>query len=228
MVGALLPALLLGFLAQEGGAPNTVVASGAAVKTLVGDQATLGVWIEVKKPDSAAARAAAESLRARVVQAARNTLPSPRAYKPLDIDVYSEGETFADARGGAAKPGAYRARAGLEIVGVDLARVDAVAKAVGTVEGANAVPVRYGFKDEAAVRRTILKDAFNEARRKAQETAEAAGLRLGEVYLLDAGAGPTFQQLFEGTSQNGMLLQSAPMKSIRVAASVTVRFRLVK
>ena len=232
MVGAMLfPFLVLtSASAQDGQASNLVTVTGAAEKTLIADQATLSVGGDASNADLATARSTAERIRDRAAEAARKAIPKAKVFRVLPPTIYPEYESFARGPGETAKVKNYLVRANMEIGGVDLDKLDALKKTVAAAGGSGAEPVEYGFKDASAVRRAVLREAFLDAQSKAREIAGAAGLKLGEVSLIEGGAGPTISPVYV----DGPLLPQSSMSSavltnkLRVNGSLNVRFRLVR
>ena len=223
MLTALAATLLL---AQ--GSPNLVVATGSAELTLPADSAVVRITASSTDTVSDAAKQGANSLLVRAKMAA----PSSTLFGEASVGANAEFGT-PSANGGLG-PSAplpvkdYVGYAWIEARGVPFDRADAMVKAVGAVDGASASVTEYGVKDEGAARRIALKAAFVDAKTKAQEAADAAGLKLGAVYLLDAGNGATLRSGFEAFGSPGVPgYRVTPTKFITARANVTVRFFLV-
>ena len=231
MVGLFALPLLLAASSQAADAPNRVRSSGNATVYADADVASVGAYAEGQGEDEASANGALERLLQAWSRAARPFARGPKGLTLTETSRYSQGGNTGlggggIGSGGPAAPRVYHARGGVTVEDVDLGRLSALFAAVAGVKGVSP-SVSYSVRDAGALRKRALREAFLDARRKAQESAEAAGMRLGEPYLVDAGNGAS---LTDADRSGEPYDATKPARTHRIVATaaVQVEFRLLK
>jgi len=122
------------------------------------------------------------------------------------------------------------------IVSIDLDNLALIGPVIdaGLTAGANQLEgVRFGLKNDAAVREKALRQAVADARRKAEAMADALGVRLAGVLEANEGGVSVITQ-DEGVSARFMAAQaggaSTPVSpgELEVRASVTVKYLIAR
>ena len=184
---ALVPALALAQtpqlpMAQSAGA-LTVSGSG----TVYGqpDQATLELGVNLADEDLGAALEAANAAVAEVMAALREAGVAHDDIRTSYFNIWQEQPYTPE--GGPSTP-LYRVNNILSVTVRDTERVSAVLD--GAVRaGANAVnSVQYTIADPEALAQEAREKAFANARAKAEQLAQLAGLELGEVLMISDGS----------------------------------------
>lgn len=235
MIGA---SLLFVLAAQSPTEPSVVVAVGSADRWVGADAAIVTLTVTGQADQESAAAVDARSSVERVLMALRKAMPDPKAFQVLPASVspgfpFASGGSYPGAFGGLSEasrptvPNAhYECRQTVEVEIDDLDRLSNFVKvATGTEAG---VSVRFTVHDSSTARRAVLKAAFEDARVKGEESAQAAGFRLGEVYQIETGVGATIiPSPFVGRMAVGHPLEfSKP--NVLAHATLTVRFYLLK
>ncbi len=197
MTGTLLLASLL--ITQGAASPNLVVATGAAEKIVDADSAKVFLYTNADDLDAAVARKSVRANAERIVASLKRSPLDGIAYRIDDPSTNAEYEQTAVVGGPSAAMGFSEARKfarfhAFERITVqidDLRTLPEFIRNATLTEGASVSSVSYGVRDETGLRTAVLRNAFEDARRTAEETASAMGLHLGDVYLADVGSGPT-------------------------------------
>lgn len=216
------PLLLSVLLRQGADAPNLIAASGSGQIVVPADQASVYVEGEALTSDPLTATKAAEDVRHRIKETAQKIVADSALYRQFDPVLVPPVEANASS-----SPSNYLVRAGLRIDGIALSKTAPLLTALEPLKGSNGISLDYGLKDPSAARRAVLHAAFLDAKVKAQEAADAAGLKLGDVFVIEAGDGAKLSPVYEDHG-GGIDPHPVLLKSLRAVAAITVRFRLVK
>ncbi|GEM_PF-5403786 len=234
MVGA----ALLSFVLYRTQGANLVSTSGQAEQTLKADVVNVSVTARTFDADSGTASKFTTTATAKARAALLSALPGAKIFPTQDAEPRPEYEpSGGSGLGGGGFGGGqeasvpkikgYSAESGFRVEGLDDVQIDRLTKAVSGIDGTAANIDSYGVKDPAAARKAVLRAAFLDAREKAEESASAAGCRLGAVALLES-EGASLTPWFEPSqSPPGMVLGRRPVKKVVARASVKVRFYLI-
>ena len=159
----------------------TIAADGIGTATLTPDLATFGAGVERVARTSSAARRAANRRMAAVLRAVRTGGVAPADIRTAGLSVRRE-RVRRRIR--------YRAEQSIVVTVRDVSRLGPLLDAVAAA-GADAVgEPDYGFADPSVGRMQATRDAMADARRRADDAAAVAGLRITGVrtVVLDPGS----------------------------------------
>jgi len=159
----------------------TIAADGIGTATLTPDLATFGAGVERVARSSSAARRAANRRMAAVLRAVRAGGVAPADIRTAGLSVRRE-RVRRRIR--------YRAEQSIVVTVRDVSKLGPLLDAVA-VAGADAVgEPDYGFADASVGRMQATRDAMADARRRADDAAAVAGLRITGVrtVVLDPGS----------------------------------------
>lgn len=222
-------------MAQDGTAPNVVVATGTADRWTMADSATAFVSVSAKSESASEAKTLAQGKAGRVVASLQKVVPDSKSYEvlsPFANPEYAQQVAFNPGTSGGFAPApsitGYLGGVSVRVRIENLSSLDAFVKAANGLEDARLGEVRFVLRDPAALRKAAIGDAFEDARRKAQETAESIGKHLGDVYRIDAGEGATITEPTLSTrSIDGQSIDRTKYQ-VGSHAKVVVQFRLTK
>lgn len=229
----LMAVLAAGSLAGTGGAgaqqsvpaPAVIEVTGAAVVSMVPDQAWVPITVQAREETSASAtlrnEQAVASLKTLIREtgiAATDAKINPVRVAPKTRPVPAP-QTPGAARGG--EPDGYEATTQVRIFFRDLGKIDRFLDAVRDIPGAKPGMVAYSVLDPSAGAETARKAAFDAARRKAEKMAAMAGLKLGRLVRITT---PTRDPMaiVSGMARpmDGMPLQIQTDDVVRITADV--------
>ena len=182
-------ALVLGLSAAL--ADQTVTVTGSGEVLVTADTAVVTVGVSIRKPDALQAQSAANEVIAGIISALTGA-----GFDEEDISTgYVSLWGVYDYNGVTETISAYNASSNLAVRVTDMARVgEVIDLAFGA--GANTLDgVEFSVSDDAAARDQAMKNAVEDAKKKAAVLAEAAGLgeleiksiQDGNVYSFDSG-----------------------------------------
>ena len=210
--------------AQEPASGPVIVATGRGEVRLPPDVAIVHLVIAARA--STATAAATET--ARRVRAVTDTLRhwslAPEITAPVAFEVHTN-EAYAEAR-----LVDYEAKAVLTVRVREFARLAAIVDGA-LAAGATTVPsIRFESDTADAARMHAFGRAYDQARRKAEAIARAAGVTLGQLVLLDTGrdydVGSAMDEyIFDDPMIAGT---RTPRRDVAVSASVSATWRLVE
>lgn len=196
MMGLLMVAIILAFGTGRSAAPASVAAQasqgeppglsvvGDGAATARPDQATLSTGVQVTRASPSEALAEASRVT-EVVLAKLDELGIPRtSVQTSGLSIFPVYDN--SPRPGGGEPPIVGYRAGLQMT-IVIANLDQVGRVIDGVVGAGANQVgglRFGIRDEAALRHQALQEAFRVARAKADILAGAAGAKVGAVLVI--------------------------------------------
>ena len=182
------------------------------------DQCQLQIALNCMTNEAAVALSTCAALAARVISAIEEVDGARCDVQTVGISV----QDFFDhsQQRVTAKTGTYQLR-------VTVRPIDAVGSlltALGAVAG-EALAVR-GFqlsvRDPEPLRSEARRLAVEDARRRAVELAQAAGIRLGPIVVLEDGAGVPAQALWRATAMSAGAATDVPIEAGEVSARSTV------
>jgi uncharacterized protein len=156
----------------------TIAADGLGTATLTPDVADFGAAVERLAPTSRGARNATN----RRMAAVRNAI---KAAGVADADVRTVGLTIQRERVGKKKRVRYRAQ---QAISIHVRNVAGLAPLIDAVASAGADQIgdpEFGFADPSAGRTLATRAALADARRRADDAAAVAGLRITGVRTVD-------------------------------------------
>jgi uncharacterized protein YggE len=178
-------------IAQDPAPPRSLIVNGAGEVAVAPDLAELSFAVETTAPTAAAAvadnarksTALADALRKQIAEAGK---VSTTRYS---VDsVYEQRE-----RGAAAAPPRIIGYVARNQVRAETRAIDSLGKLIdaATQAGANQIDgLEFTLKDRAQAQRDALQRAGEDARRQAEASAAALGVKLGKVLSASAGASP--------------------------------------
>ncbi len=209
---------------------DTVTVSGLGMVKAGPDEAVLTVMVENDAPDAAQAldanskqmtlvldRLKAEGLDETVLQTANVAVYPNRVYNPDTGKETLEG---------------YRAQNSIRVTLADLSKVGGIF-AAATEAGATSVNgPEWRLNDDTAAVAQALDEAFSKARAKAEALATAAGLKLGDLVLMQESGSTMPPVMYEegiraGLADSALKVPINPL-DLEINASVTLTYRLVK
>jgi uncharacterized protein YggE len=152
----------------------TITADGTGTATLTPDVADFSAAVSRRAPTSRAARNAANRRMAAVLAAAK-------ASGIADADVRTVGLTIDRERVGKRKRIRYRAEQAVSIHVRDVAKLGPLIDAVADAGADQIGDPDFGFADPSAGRTLATRAALADARRRADDAAAVAGLRITGV-----------------------------------------------
>jgi uncharacterized protein len=195
----------------------TVTGNGEARATP--DRATLTFSVQDEAPTAAKAQAANAAAVRELIAALKNAGVQAKDLKTEHFDVSPQYDADRDARSHG-----YLANSMVSVSNQPLDRASRLAE-TGVAAGADSVSgPSLDVADRDAEYRAALKDAFADARTKAEELAAAAGVSLGEVTAIVEGSQPQpYYALAERAAD-----AKAPIEpgSEHITAVVTVTFAI--
>jgi uncharacterized protein YggE len=216
-------------LAEPPGAPTssdaeTVTVTGTGHVSVPPDLMHVEVGVSVTRPTVAEAREVADQRARAVIDAVRgagvaeadvqtaNYSIQPHYRYPQDAARVLEGFTVTNT-----------VRATVR----DLANAGAVIDAAATAGGDEAIVsgVSFGLTDPAEAQRGARQEAWDDARRTAEQLAELAGRRLGPVIAISETSTPTPPPVPVPRAEQDATVPIAP-GSIVQSVSITVHYRL--
>ncbi len=161
----------------------TVVADGEA--NARPDQAWISVGVEVTKPTAAAALAEANAATEAVLAKIDQLGISRDNVQTTGVSLYPMMDGGPRPVDGATPTiTGYRAGNHLTVLVSDMGKVGQVLDALVSAGATNVGGVRFGLKDDSALRMQALEEALKSARPKAEAMARGLGLKAGEVLLV--------------------------------------------
>ena len=205
----------------------SVVVTGEADVARPPDEAEVVVGGVAQASSAAAAQSALNASIGRVIEALEAAGVPPRNLRSTGISVQPVYEMSGTERDSPEIRG-YRATNAVAVI-VDPARVGPVIDAAMKA-GANRIEgVTFRLRDDTMARRTVLREAFREARAKAQAIASEGGFRLGEVLEVVETIGPVPElRTTDWTGLTVRPLEVTPVEpgTLELRAGVSVRFAI--
>ena len=228
LAAVLIPTLAFPTVAQEGGAANypmntiTVVGTGSAASEPT--VANVNIGVRTNEPDVTMAFSNNSTTVDAVIEAIVGAGVARENIQTTNLNVYM----IEDMPIGPDTPRNYRYEVNndLRIRVDDAARVDEVI-AAGMSAGANNIyGLTFGFGEENTLESTARAEAMADARARAQELANLAGARLGDIVVINdatsIGGSPTFDKF--GFGGGGMPIEVGQLSTV---AQVQVTFELI-
>lgn len=222
-----LPLLLISAVAfaQESSPPEIRV-TGEAVRSIEPDQAELDVGV-ITQAQSASSAAEINAGKVDAVLSALRELLGPEA--KLETVRYMVQPNYDRPRGGGAPSiTSYTASNVVRATALPMDQAGALIDAA-TKAGANKVErLVFTVKDSETERLFALADAARQARRKAGAIAEALGLQVGTISMVEEGASSDVVPYAVRSMVQAEQAVATPIEagSIEVRASVTLRVRV--
>ncbi|MHB8869220.1 MAG: SIMPL domain-containing protein [Thermoleophilia bacterium] len=209
---------------------DTVTVSGQGMVKAGPDEAVLTVMVENDAPDAAQAldanskqmtavldRLKAEGLDESVLQTANVAVYPNRAYNP------DTGKETLES---------YRAQNSIRVTLADLSKVGGIFAAATEAGANNVMGPEWRLNDDTAAVGQALDEAFSKARAKAEALATAAGLKLGDLVLMQESGSTMPPVMYEDTKRAEafdatMAVPINPL-DLEINASVTLTYRLAK
>ncbi|MHB0980318.1 MAG: SIMPL domain-containing protein [Thermoleophilia bacterium] len=209
---------------------DTVTVSGQGMVKAGPDEAVLTVMVENDAPDAAQAldanskqmtkvldRLKAEGLDESVLQTANVAVYPNRVYNPDTGKETVEG---------------YRAQNSIRVTLTDLSKVGGIFAAATDAGANNVMGPEWRLNDDTAAVAQALDEAFSKARAKAEALATAAGLKLGDLVLMQESGSTMPPVMYEearagAAADVSMAVPINPL-DLEINASVTLTYRLAK
>lgn len=210
---------------------DTVTVGGQGMVKAGPDEAVLTVMVENDAPDAAQAldanskqmtlvldRLKAEGLDESVLQTANVAVYPNRVYNP------DTGKETLES---------YRAQNSIRVTLADLSTVGAIFAAATEAGANNVMGPEWRLNDDTAAVGQALDEAFSKARAKAEALATAAGLKLGDLVLMQESGSSMPPIMYESRATAAGMdagLKEVPINplDLEINASVTLTYRLVK
>jgi hypothetical protein len=211
---------------------DTVTVSGQGMVKAGPDEAVLTVMVENDAPDAAQAldanskqmtkvldRLKAEGLDESVLQTANVAVYPNRVYNPDTGKETLEG---------------YRAQNSIRVTLTDLSKVGGIFAAATEAGATNVMGPEWRLNDDTAAVAQALDEAFSKARAKAEALAAAAGLKLGDLVLVQESGSSMPPVMYEEARDMALATQAGskavPINplDLEINASVTLTYRLAK
>ena len=116
----------------------------------------------------------------------------------------------------------YEARNTVTAKSEDIEKVGAMLDALVSAGANNINGINFGVKDQDGARSEARKDAVKKARSKAEEIADAAGVNLGRILLINEGGGVAHPRPVMMRAQAMDMAESTPIAAGEQSLSVTV------
>lgn len=145
--------------------------------------------------------------------------------KTESLNIYQQEEQYWEEGKQKTRPGQWRASNNVSIVLRDVDKASDLANLLAKTGATNVYGPNFSLEDTKDIERSLLKDAIDDARKKAESIASSSGKRLGDVISIsEAGVQPYYPVYREGMGGGG----GAPIEpgSATVYKSVTVVFEL--
>ncbi|MFN8590193.1 MAG: SIMPL domain-containing protein [Thermomicrobiales bacterium] len=213
-------------VATSAGIP-TVSVSGHGSVNVPPDTASVTVGVDIIKPTLAEAQEQATSQAAALIEAMKTAGIAPEDIQTQYYSVnilrdYSENADPTEITG-------FEIVNQLQVTVRDTDNLGEILDAAVTA-GANSIyGVNFFVDDQTEAAQQARIDAVNDARQKAQELADAAGMTLGPVVAISEGATPVVSPVY-GKGGGGMAMAEAAVPiepgSTTVTVDVTMTFEL--
>jgi uncharacterized protein YggE len=214
--------------AQTAGSHLPLVrATGEATVLVQPDEAKIDIGVTVHSPTADAAASQNAAQLQSVIDQLRVALGPKADIRTMN---YSLNPSYVYPKtGGKATIDGYDAVNTVEVTTGDLPGLGKLIDAV-TKAGANLIPrLQFTLKDESQARAEALQKAVNAARTNANAMADAAGLRLGKITLLEQGAPQVIRpMMMMAEAQTASAPTPIQSGAIEVHASVTLEAELQK
>jgi uncharacterized protein YggE len=194
VAGGLLGTRAVGAQTPTPSGPSGIAVTGEGQVSAAPDQALVNLGVQTEAPSAQAAMQANSQAIAAVIAAVQGTGVPAANIRTVGVNV---SPVMAPARPGEGTPPqtvGYRATNTINVTVDDVSRAGAVLDA-GIGAGANvANGLRFGFKDDGALRRQALDQAARAARADAEALAGALGVRISGIRSVEeqggGGGGP--------------------------------------
>ena len=211
------------------GAPNTITVTGNAIESSAPDEAVLTLTVESDGIDPGAALNANSVAVQKVLDRLKSEGVAAEAIETTNVSVYPN-RTYNPDTGQETLTG-YRAQ---NSVTVTLATAEQVGKVLSAAveAGANIVsgPV-WKLSDDTAAVAAALKKAVANARTKAEALAEAQGVKVGDVVMMNESSVqvpvyPMYYATTDSAKAGGVMETPISAASLDVTATVTITYVL--
>lgn len=214
------------------GAKDTVTVTGKAKVTAAPDQAVLVLSVESDGADAAKALDANSASMQKVMDKLKAEGVNPSAIETSNVTVYPI-RTY-DPQSGKESLSGYRAQNMIKVTLKDALTVGKVIAAAIETGATNINGPEWKLSDDNAAVTEALKKAVADARTKAEAVAQAQGVRLGDVIMMNESGVevpvvPVYAAAAEGVADSTKV--AAPpisAASLDVTASITVTYALTK
>lgn len=149
--------------------------------------------------------------------------------KTENLNIYQQEETYWEEGRQKTRPGQWRVGNSISIVLRDVDRASELSRVLTQTGATNVYGPNFSFDDVKSVQESLLKDAIENARSKAQKIAELSGKKLGEIISVSetypAMVTPYLETGLGGGDRGGGSVPVTPGTGI-ISKSITVVFEL--
>lgn len=203
----------------------SVVVSGTAELTRPPDQAELVFGVTARAPTAADAQAQVNQTMSRTLEAMRQLGVTGRDIRTTEISVQPVYDTSGGP--GGMRIEAYQALNSVE-VRVPPERVGPVLDAALREDTNRIEWLSYGIANDVAAQRAVIREAFTQARAKAEALASAGGFELGGVLEVVETAEPVQIEEWNWAALDALELGRTPIApgEVSLTGTVSVRFAI--
>ena len=231
----------LGSVAQQSFPPtNSITVNGYGTSSGKPDVAFMTLGVEVPDSDPSKALSNANALITTITAAVSETGVKEEDIQTTNFNVYSrdvamgvvEPSAAGIAPDGAAPqlPRTYVAQINISLKVRDISKVGAVIDA-GVKAGANNIyGLSFGIDDQSKLEKDARVKAIANARSRAQELADALGVKLGDAIIIDesAAGGPISPMVMAGFGGGGDAASKVSEGQLNVGINVRITFSISK
>jgi uncharacterized protein YggE len=214
--------------AQEDATPARVIAvSGTGRVSGTPDQATLTIGVQITAPTLAEATQQASANMTKVLDAIKKQGVDP---KDIQTSTYSVNPITNYKEGQPPQITGYQVMNVVTITVQDLAKVGSILDA-GMSAGANYLGgVSFGIADPKPLQTEARTAAVQDAQRKAQTLAQAAGVKVGRVLSITEGASYTPPPVPYRSAMAADAVAPGPVQagSLEITSNVDMRFEIAE
>lgn len=210
---------------------DTVTVGGQGMVKAGPDEAVLTVMVENDAPDAAQALATNSEQMTKVLARLKAEGLDDSAVQTANVAVYPNRRY--DPNTGQETLEGYRASNSIRVTLTDLTKVGGIFAAATEAGANNVMGPEWRLNDDTAAVSQALDEAFSKARAKAEALAAAAGLKLGDLVLMQESGSTTPPVLYDQRAEAYAAadsLKAVPINplDLEINASVTLTYKLVK
>lgn len=146
--------------------------------------------------------------------------------KTENLSVYQQEEQYWEEGKQKTRPGQWRVGNSVSIVLRDVDKASSLADILTKSGATNVYGPNFSLEDTKEAEASLLKDAIDDARKKAESIASSFGKKLGEVISVSETGSPYYPVYREGLGGSGGGGVPVEPGSVTVSKSVTVVFEL--
>lgn len=203
-----------------------ITVSGSSQSQKKNEIATFNAGVTVINKDKAIAVSEVNTKSQKMVDEIKNFGISDNDVKTANMYIYQEQEAYYDGGIQKYRPGMWRATLSVEIILRDITRASDLASMLASLDTTDLNGPNFSLDTRNNNETSLLSDAIENAREKAQAMAESSGRSLGEIKNVVEGTDynmPVFSAKADGMGGGGAPLEPG---STTVSKTVTVTFGL--